>query len=161
MDAAQRRDIARDLQDKLIAYWHDVDFNRGLNAAGYYTEDGVFESGGVAPYTGRAEIEEFYAFRRDRGPRVVLHAVVNFHCTVESGAVAHTAWVCMLYAHDGEAPQATAPPINVSLVKDINVLVDGEWLVRRRTWNAMFRGGAPATVLPRDEMEKRLAAKQP
>ena len=61
MDAAKKREIAFDLHNKLVAYWHDVDFNWGLNAASYYTEDGVFESGGVAPYTGRGEIEEFSA----------------------------------------------------------------------------------------------------
>jgi hypothetical protein len=160
MDAAKKREIAFDLHNKLVAYWHDVDFNWGLNAASYYTEDGVFESGGVAPYTGRGEIEEFYAFRRDRGARVALHAIVNFRCEVESETSANGAWVCMLYAHDGEAPQPTAPPINVSLVKDVYVLQDGEWLVKRRTWNGMFKGGAAATVLSRDEMEKRLASKK-
>ncbi len=160
MDASQQRAIAQDLHAKLIAYWHDVDFNWGRNAASYYTEDGVFESGGVAPYKGRREIEEFYAFRRDRGPRVVLHAVINFHCTFESDTVANCAWVCMLYAHDGEAPQATAPPINVSLVRDTVVLDDGAWLVKHRKWSSMFKGGAAATVLPREEMEKRLAAKK-
>lgn len=160
MDAAQRRDITTDLHNKLVAYWHDVDFNWGLNAGSYYTEDAIFEGGQMQPYNGRTEIEEFYAYRRDRGARVVLHGVINFHCTVESDTVAKGAWICMLHAHDGEAPQVTAPPINISLVTDVYVLQDGEWLVKRRTWKALFRGGAAATILPRAEMEKRLAAKE-
>ncbi len=116
----------------------------------------MFEGNGFA-YNGRAEIEEFYAYRRDRGPRVVLHAVVNFSCTFESDTRANAAWVCMLYGHDGEAPQPTAPPINISLVRDEYVLERGEWLVKRRSWSTLFEGGVPVTKLSREAMEKRRA----
>ena len=160
MDTATQRDTLHNLHHKLVRYWHDVDFNWGLNAGGYYTDDAVFEGEGFA-YTGRPEIEEFYAFRRDRGPRVVLHAVVNFSCTFESGTRANAAWVCMLYAHDGEPPQASAPPINVSLVRDVYVLQGGEWLVQRRSWSTLFQGGAPVTKLSRDAMEQRRAEQRP
>ncbi len=85
--------------------------------------------------------------------------MTNFHCIFESDSHATAAWVCILYAHDGEAPQMTAPPINISLVTDICVLEDGVWLVKRRTWKALFRGGVPGTVLTPEEKEKRLAAK--
>jgi hypothetical protein len=91
----------------------------------------------------------------------VLHAVVNFTCTFESDARANAAWVCVLYAHDGEAPQATAPPINVSLVRDVYVLEHGEWLVQRRTWSTMFQGGAAVTKLTRDALDQRRADKKP
>lgn len=133
-----------------------MDFNWGRNAGGYYTEDAVFEGAGFA-YNGRAEIEEFYAFRRERGPRVVLHAVINFDCTFEGESRASAAWVCMLYAHDGEPPQASAPPINVSLVRDECVREGGEWLVKRRSWSTLFQGGAPVTKLSRDAMDQRRA----
>ena len=159
MDAATRRDTVQDLHEKLVRYWHDVDFNWARNAGGYYCADAVFEGEGFA-YNGRAEIEEFYAFRRDRGPRVVLHAVVNFSCTLESDAHASAAWVCMLYAHDGEAPQPSAPPINVSLVRDLYVREHGEWLVKRRSWSTLFEGGAPVTKLSRDALEKRRAERR-
>ncbi len=156
MDTATERDTFHDLHRKLVRYWHDVDFNRARNAGGYYTEDAVFEGEGFA-YTGRDEIEEFYAFRRDRGPRVVLHAVINFSCTLESDTRANAAWVCMLYAHDGEAPQVSAPPINVSLVRDVYVYEGGEWLCKRRSWSTLFQGGAPVTKLSPDAMEQRRA----
>ena len=158
MDAATERETRLDLHDKLMRYWHDVDFNWGRNAGGYYTEDAVFEGPGFA-YKGRVEIEEFYAFRRDRGPRVVLHAVVNFTCGFEGDTRANAAWVCMLYAHDGEAPQPTAPPINVSLVRDAYVREGGEWLVQRRSWSALFEGGAPVTKLAQGDMQRRRAGK--
>jgi hypothetical protein len=154
IDPATRRDTVHDLHEKLVRYWHDVDFNSARSAGGYYCADAVFEGNGFA-YNGRAEIEEFYAYRRDRGPRVVLHAVVNFSCAFESDALANAAWVCMLYGHDGQAPQPTAPPINISLVRDVYVLERGEWLVKRRSWSTLFEGGVPVTKLSREAMEKR------
>jgi hypothetical protein len=159
MDAATRRDIIQDLHEKLVRYWHEVDFNWARNAGSYYSADAVFEGEGFA-YYGRAEIEEFYAYRRDRGPRVVFHAVVNFSCTFESDARANGAWVCMLYGHDGEAPQPSAPPINVSLVKDVYVLEQDEWLIKRRSWSTLFEGGAPVTKLSRAAMGKRRAGRR-
>jgi hypothetical protein len=65
----------------------------------------------------------------------------------------------VLYAHDGEAPQPSAPPIVTALVKDIYVRQDGDWLVARRTWHILFRGGVPGTLASREEIEKRLADK--
>jgi hypothetical protein len=160
MDAATQRDTVHDLHDKLVRYWHDVDFNWGRNAGGYYCGDAVFEGEGFS-YRGRAEIEEFYAYRRERGPRVVLHAVANFTCDFESDTRANAAWVCMLYGHDGEAPQPTAPPINVSLVRDVYVREHGAWLVQRRSWSTLFQGGAPVTKLSRDALEQRRAEQPP
>jgi len=154
MDAATERDTRLDLHAKLVRYWHDVDFNWGRNAGGYYCDDAVFEGEGFA-YRGRAEIEEFYGYRRERGPRVVLHAVVNFTCDFASDTRANAAWVCMLYGHDGEAPQPSAPPIMVSLVRDVYVLERGEWLVQRRTWSTLFQGGVPVTKLSPDAMQRR------
>ena len=157
MSDMQRELIALHLHQKVVAYWHDVDFNWGRNATSYYTEDAIFDGGNV--YKGREEIEEFYAYRRDRGARVALHAVVNFHCDVTSETEATAVWICMLYAHDGEAPQATAPPINVSKVTDAYVKVGDEWLCKHRKWKTLFKGGAAATILSPEEMAKRKAAK--
>lgn len=159
MDKVERQTAARELHDKLIAYWHDVDFNWGRNAGAYYTEDGIFD-GATFSYNGRQQIEEFYAFRRDRGPRVVLHAVINFHCTFESDTLAHGDWVCVLWAHDGEPPQESAPPISTSLIKDTYVLQDGEWLVKRRTWHTLFKGGVEVTILKPEDMAKRMESAQ-
>jgi len=156
MTPAEQRDAIADLHNKLIAYWHDVDFNWGRNAGSYYTEDAIFETAGSPnAYRGRAEIEAFYGFRQDRGPRVNVHAVVNFTCAFEGEQVLGS-WICVLYAHDGEAPQPSAPPIVTALVKDIYVRQDGTWLVARRTWHILFRGGVPGTSAPREEIEKRI-----
>jgi len=157
MTPAEQRDAIADLHNKLIAYWHDVDFNWGRNAGSYYTEDAVFETAASGnAYHGRAEIEAFYAFRQDRGARVNVHAVVNFTCAFERDRVLGS-WICVLYAHDGEPPQQSAPPIVTALVKDIYVQQGGEWLVERRTWHILFRGGVPGTQASRADIEKRLA----
>jgi hypothetical protein len=156
MDDALQRDLRLELHDKLVRYWHDVDFNAARNAGAYYCADAVFE-GKDFTYNGRAEIEEFYAYRRERGPRVVLHAVTNFSCTFDDDSRAAAAWVCMLHAHDGEPPQASAPPIDISLVRDVYVRERGEWLVKRRSWSSLFRGGAPVTKLTAEELAKRRA----
>jgi hypothetical protein len=159
MTPAEQRDAIADLHNKLIAYWHDVDFNWGRNAGSYYTEDAIFETAGSTnAYHGRAEIEAFYDFRRDRGARVNVHAVVNFTCAFEGDRVLGS-WICVLYAHDGEAPQPSAPPIVTALVKDTYVRHDDEWLVARRTWHILFRGGVAGTSAPREEIEKRLASR--
>lgn len=44
MNDKQKREVARDLYDKLIAYWHEVDFNWGRNAGEYYMEDAIFRA---------------------------------------------------------------------------------------------------------------------
>lgn len=36
------KEISYDLQQKLVDYWHDVDFDWSRNAGSYYTDDAVF-----------------------------------------------------------------------------------------------------------------------
>ena len=156
---AKQNQIARDLHDALVAYWHDVDFNWGVNAGAHYTDDAVFEGGRIY-YDGRSEIEEFYAWRKERGARVNVHLVGNFYCQFESGTLAKVAWICTLYAHDGEAPQPTAAPISITRVEDVFVLSDdGQWLCKHRKWNGLFRGGVSTTSLSAEELAKRKAKK--
>lgn len=159
MNDKQKREVARDLYDKLIAYWHEVDFNWGRNAGEYYMEDAVFEGGnGSFAYNGVSEIREFYKWREERGARVSVHAINNFHCEFESDTLATASWICMLYAHDGEAPQASEPPIGIQKVVDQYVLADnGLWLCQRRTWHSLFAGGVPGTGLTPQQMAERRA----
>ncbi|HTM77401.1 MAG TPA: hypothetical protein VL133_07210, partial [Devosia sp.] len=61
--------VTQELQLLLADYWHDVDTNWGRNAGSYYTDDAVFETIKTS-YRGRKQIEAFYQYRLDRGPRV-------------------------------------------------------------------------------------------
>lgn len=133
------------LENQLTEYWHDVDTNWGRNAGRYYTEDAVFD-GGEAVYRGRAKIEEFYAWRVNRGPRVAVHAYTNFRLRVESDDRAISTWYLLLYAADGEPVLPTHPPINIALVTDeLERQPDGRWLYASRTFRSLFLGGTPPT----------------
>ncbi|MGZ3365722.1 MAG: nuclear transport factor 2 family protein [Caulobacteraceae bacterium] len=144
MDMSRRIAVRQELETLLYDYWHDIDTNWGRNAGGYYTEDAVFQ-GETASYEGRAKIEQFYAWRVAQGARVAVHAVNNFRVDLTGEREAKATWYCLLYAHNGERPQATHPPITISLVTDAYVQAeDGRWLCRHRKWETLFQGGAPA-----------------
>ncbi|MBX3558566.1 MAG: nuclear transport factor 2 family protein [Chelatococcus sp.] len=157
MDISGYSALSRHLEEKIIAYWHDVDFHWGSKASGHYTPDGTFLSPN-ARYEGREQIAEFYAWRKDRGERVNVHLVGNFYLRAAEGDRAEAHWICTLFAQDGPAPQPSAPPIAISRVEDVFLRQpDGEWLCRERVWHTLFRGGAKTTALSAAEMADRLA----
>jgi hypothetical protein len=143
-DIRARVALAQELQGLLADYWHDVDTNWGRNAGTYYTEDADFV-GEAATYTGRAKIQEFYAWRVQQGPRLAVHAVNNFRVETVDGDHAKATWYLLLYAANGEAILPTHPPITISLVTDdYERGANGAWLCRRRRFKTLFQGGAPA-----------------
>lgn len=159
MDSAEATAISRHLEERLIAYWHDVDFNWGENAADYYTEDGLFLSS-TSRYEGRDQIREFYSWRRERGERINVHLVGNFMLKSLAAETAEAHWICTLHAHDGAAPQISAPPIAISRVEDMFVRQsDGVWLCRQRVWHALFKGGVPTTALSQSDMAARVSTR--
>ncbi len=145
MDDLNRRTALRQhLETLLYDYWHDVDTNWGRNIGGYYTDDAVFQ-GEAASYEGLDKIKAFYAWRVAQGPRVAVHAVNNFRVEITGDKSAKATWYCLLYAHNGERPQVTHPPITISMVFDTYVQADdGRWLCSHRKWETLFQGGAPA-----------------
>jgi SnoaL-like domain len=143
-DTRTRVALAQELQGLLADYWHDVDTNWGRNAGTYYTDDAAFV-GEAASYTGRAKIQEFYAWRVQQGPRLAVHAVNNFRVESVDGDRAKATWYLLLYAANGEAILPTHPPITISLVTDDYVRdAKGTWLCNRRHFKTLFQGGAPA-----------------
>lgn len=158
MEPSRYSIISRHLEEKVVAYWHDVDFHWGANAAAHYTADGVFVSP-QARYEGRAQIAEFYAWRKERGERVNVHLVSNFFVRSLTESRAEVDWICTLFAHDGPAPQPSAPPIAISRVEDVFVREGEAWLCQRRAWHTLFRGGAKTTALSPDEMAARMGRK--
>lgn len=153
MDNVVASQVRRHLEEKVIDYWHDVDFHWGVNASEHYTENGLFTGKGIH-YEGRDEIKAFYAWRRNRGERVNVHLVGNFTCKFSSDDEANVTWICFLYAKDGVAPQPSEAPISISRVEDTFVrTTSGEWLCSKREWNQMFKGDAPTTRMSRDAMD--------
>jgi hypothetical protein len=143
-DFKMRAALAQELQAILIEYWHDIDTNWGRNAGMYYTEDAEF-IGEAATYSGRAKIEEFYAWRVKQGPRLAVHAVSNLRVEREESDRPRATWYLLLYAANGEPILPTHPPITISLVTDDYVRgPGGEWLCSRRQFKTLFQGGAAA-----------------
>ena len=143
-DIRIRAALAQELQALLADYWHDVDTNWGRNAGSYYTDDADF-IGEAATYSGRAKIQEFYAWRVKQGARLAVHAVNNFRVEAATSDQARATWYLLLYAANGEPILPTHPPITISLVTDDYVREpSGNWLCQRRQFKTLFRGGAPA-----------------
>jgi hypothetical protein len=135
----------QELEMLLMDYWHDVDTNWGRNAGDYYTDDAVFEST-RATYRGKAQSQQFYQYRVDRGPRVAVHSVSNFRVELESPTRATCHWYLLLYAQDGTPILPTNPPIQIAYMTDICVKgEDGRWRYKHRKFDAWFEGGVPTT----------------
>lgn len=133
------------LHAQLAEYWHDVDTNWGRNAGHYYTEDAVFETKRTS-YHGRQQIQAFYQWRVDQGPRVAVHAFTNFRVVFQDEMNATSTWYLMLFAMNGEPVLPTAPPIQIALMTDTCVKGDdGKWRYSRRKFDAWFEGGVPIT----------------
>jgi hypothetical protein len=143
-DLQARAALAQLLEHQLADYWHDVDANWGRNAGAHYTDDADF-IGEAATYSGRAKIQEFYAWRVAQGARLAVHAINNFRVETLEGNRAHVTWYCLLYAANGVPILPSNPPITISLVSDdYERQADGRWLCSRRQWKTLFQGGAPA-----------------
>lgn len=143
----ERIRITRELELLLMDFWHDVDTNWGRRAGEFYTEDAVFEAS-EQTYRGRAKIEEFYRYRLGRGPRVAAHAITNFRAVPDSPTTATSTWYLILYAHDGEPVQPSAPPIQIALATDRCVKCeDGRWRYKHRKFEVWFKGGVPTTTM--------------
>ena len=147
MFSEERYRITRELEMLLNDYWHDIDTNWGRNAGQFYTDDAIFEAS-RSIYRGREQIQQFYDFRLSRGPRVAMHSVTNFRAIPESPTRATTTWYLLLFAHDGAPIQASAPPIQISLMTDICVKCDdGQWRYQHRKFEVWFQGGVETTSM--------------
>ncbi|WP_123026548.1 nuclear transport factor 2 family protein [Mycolicibacterium stellerae] len=130
--------------------WWNVDRNHGVGNELLYTEQGVC----VMPartMTGRAEVAEFFAARRANGPRLSRHLVSNLVTDVVDHLNASATYVITLYAQDGEAPLALAPPTMIADATDHFVRDDDRWLIQRRVIEPVFvSAGSSPIPLPRN-----------
>ena len=132
----------------MIDYWYEVDLKGGAGVAEMYVEDGIFNGGGK-PLVGRAAIEQFYAWRQDRGARTSRHVITNFRADFADETHATTYCVMLLHAADGAPILPTAPPIIITdLIDRCMKGDDGRWRYIERTFVPLFMGGAAPTVPP-------------
>lgn len=144
MADAKLLELNQALALQLADYWHEIDFNGGAGASAYYTEDAVFH-GQFASYEGVARIQQFYDWRRERGPRLSVHSFTNFRAWFTGPDAAEATNFLMLYAGDGVRVLPTHPPITISLATDRYVQRDGRWLCTYRRFEHLFEGDVPIT----------------
>ncbi len=144
MTSAAILELNQVLSLQLADYWHEIDFNGGLGARAYYTQDAVFH-GQFASYEGVAKIQQFYDWRRTRGARLSVHSFTNFRAWFTGPDAAEATNFLFLYAADGERVLPTHPPITISLATDRYVLRDGRWLCTYRRFEHLFEGDTPVT----------------
>jgi hypothetical protein len=135
---------------QLADYWHEIDFNGGREASGYYTEDAEFH-GQFASYLGVDKIQQFYDWRRDRGDRLSVHAFTNFRARFTGDDSAEATNFLFLYARDGVKPQPSHEPVTISLATDRYVRRNGRWLCTYRRFEHLFESDVPVTNPNRDE----------
>jgi len=135
---------------QLADYWHEIDFNGGRDASGYYTEDAEFH-GQFASYLGVAKIQQFYDWRRERGDRLSVHAFSNFRARFTGEDSAEATNFLFLYARDGVKPQPSHEPVTISLATDRYVRRNGRWLCTYRRFEHLFESDVPVTNPNLDE----------
>ncbi|MEO6153117.1 MAG: hypothetical protein ABIT09_11590 [Croceibacterium sp.] len=113
-----------ELSLQLAEYWHEIDFNGGREASGYYVPEAEFH-GQQASYIGAAKIQQFYDWRREQGPRLSVHSFTNHRARFTGPDSAEATNFLMLYAANGERTLPTHPPITISLATDKYVRRDG------------------------------------
>jgi len=139
----------------MVDYWYEVDLKSGAGVSEMYVEDGIFHAGPGKALVGRAAIEQFYTWRKDRGARTVVHSVSNFRAFPDDETHATTYSVMLLYAADGTPILPSAPPIMITDLIDRCVKGDdGKWRYIERSFVPLFMGGAAPTVPPQSIAEK-------
>ncbi len=136
--------LNQELALQLAEYWHEIDFNDGAAAGGYYTADAVFH-GQFASYEGRDKIQQFYDWRRNRGPRLSVHSFTNFRARFTGPDEAEATNFLFLYAADGEKVLPSHVPVTISLATDRYVRREGRWLCTYRRFEHLFESDTPVT----------------
>jgi hypothetical protein len=145
MDALERLQILREIEDLAIDYWHDVDTNWGRNAYSYFVENGRFSTS-LKTRTGRDVIKAFYEDRQNRGERVARHLISNHKITVHDRNRVSAVWILSLFAADGTPVLPSKSAIMMADVRDEIVRdTDGHWRYASRTITPLFRDDTPTT----------------
>lgn len=155
MTPAERLEHIAVLRQNAIDYWYRVDHEGGAGVSELFVPDGVFHAGPGEPLVGRAAIEAFYAWRRERGMRTSRHIVTNFHAVFNGDAIARTTCIMMLYGTDGAPPhRGTGAAMIADMIDDCVRGEDGVWRYARRDFAPLYMGEAPLTVAP-DSLKDR------
>ncbi|WP_432827999.1 nuclear transport factor 2 family protein [Dactylosporangium sp. CA-092794] len=140
-------DVREALLTTVTALWFDIDHRNGANAAGFFTPDAELRFS-AASFRGTAAIEDVYANRAARGPRVSRHIVTNLHVIEHRLHRARAVSVLLLFAEDGEAPRPSTAPTLIADVYDQFEHRDGRWLIDSRRIENLFIDPATQLAVP-------------
>ncbi|RYY85812.1 MAG: hypothetical protein EOO24_36190, partial [Comamonadaceae bacterium] len=99
-DADEDLRIRMAVQDRLVAYWWDVDRNNARSAPDFYTADCVYLMCGHR-MDGPDAVKGYYDFRDSRGARLVRHVLTNVMVQVQGRDAASLHGILTVYAADG------------------------------------------------------------
>ena len=134
-----------EIQEQILAYWHDVDRNWGRTAHEFYTPDGRYTTSQKSRQ-GQEAIRAFYSKREDRGERVARHLVNNLHLISQSQTHVEAIWVLLIYASDGVPVLPASVPNLIADVTDEFVRDEqGSWRLAERKIIPLFKGSIPTT----------------
>ncbi|NEA36715.1 aldolase/citrate lyase family protein [Streptomyces sp. SID13031] len=142
--------VSAELTQLITDVWFEIDHTDGSAVADRFTADASLTITGAA-LRGRVEIDEFYASRHARGPRVSRHCVTNVQLLEVGERSATAISALILYAEDGEAPRRQMHPALVADVHDEFVRVDGRWLIHDRRIVAQFLPEKSTLTVPANQ----------
>ena len=149
MIPAERLHEIAQLRQNAIDYWFCVDHHGGAGVSEMFIADGVFHAGPGAPLVGRAAIEAFYAWRRERGARTSRHLITNFHVAFDGPDAARTTCAMLLYGTDGTPPhEGTGAAMIADMLDDCVKGADGVWRYAKRSFVPLYMGEGELTVAP-------------
>jgi hypothetical protein len=128
---------AMQLQQLLMEFAHELDFNSGLKVGELYTEDGTFILRDSV-YRGRRAIIKFYkdyaarviAEEKD-GVRTQRHSFVNIRASVEDSNHATLHFISLNYSAGGKVPvpNLTGPRTLIDCYMKCRRGTDGRWRI--------------------------------
>jgi len=146
-----RAALTGELLDAVTTLWFEIDHSNGSGASRFFTPTATLTFD-ERTFTGAAEIDDVYATRAARGPRVSRHLATNL-VVVRSDTTTATAMSTMLlFAQDGTAPQMLTSPTAVGDVLDDFVLSDGRWLIKSRVIRMLFLASDDALAVPTQKL---------
>ena len=149
MTPAERQHEIALLRQNAIDYWFRVDHEGGAGVSEMFVEDGAFHAGPGDPLVGRAAIEAFYAWRRERGEWTSRHLITNFHVAFDGERKARTCCVMLLYGTDGKPPHdGTGAAMVADMIDHCVKGDDGLWRYAKRDFVPLYLAGSELTVAP-------------
>lgn len=141
--------LSAELLSVVTALWFDIDHNAGAAAATFFTTDAELRFSD-AVFRGTTQIDQVYAARANRGPRVSRHIVTNLQLLEVEDERVRTTSVLLLFGDDGDAPRPSTSPALVADVLDEFELRGDRWLIRSRWIQNLFIEPTTELAVPQE-----------